>query len=101
MADEVRVVTPIGYLKVEITVEEVAASTSLAFTRTGIEINQEGAFYENIILAIGEDRLITLKEGLYKVRAFIGKLYSEWVNTEIKNGELTSRIFHFGKASTK
>jgi hypothetical protein len=102
MVDEIRVVTLTGYLKVSITLDDSAASINLAYTRTGFEITQEGTgFYDIVNLPAGEERITTLKEGLYRVRGFIGKLSSEWVNTEIKNGEVTSRIFHFGRESSK
>jgi hypothetical protein len=99
---EKRIITPTGFLKVLITIDDTAASSSLAFIRTGVEIFQEGSsFYENISLRVGEERVVALREGVYKVRAFLGKLESDWTNTEIKTGELTSRIFHFGRESTK
>jgi hypothetical protein len=101
MAEE-RVVTPTGYLKVLITIDETAASSMLAFTRTGVLINQKDtSSYETVILNVGVEQVVALREGLYQVRAFLGKLVSEWVNTEIKNGEMTSKIFHFGRESTK
>jgi hypothetical protein len=99
---EERVVTPTGYLKILITIDETAASSSLAFTRTGILINQESqSSIESILISIGVEEIIPLREGLYKVRAFLGKLTSDWANAEIKNGEITSKIFHFGRESTK
>lgn len=102
MVDEVKIVTPIGYLKTVITVENTVDPRTLTYIKTGIEIDKPGTnYYEKIYMPVGEERTTTLKEGLYKVNAFIGNLSSEGTNVEIKSGELASRIFHFGKESKK
>jgi hypothetical protein len=101
MVDEERIVTLTGYLRVLITLEKSVQSTSLAFTRSAIEIKQNTVYFQIVNLAVGEERIVMLKEGLYTVRAHIGDLYSEWANTEIKNGTVTSRIFHFGSEPSK
>ena len=50
---------------------------------------------------VGVEQVVALKGGLYQIHAFLGKLESVSVNIEIKNGEVTSKIFHFGRESTK
>jgi hypothetical protein len=98
---EERVVTPTGYLKILITVDEPAASSILAFTRTGVLIRQEGVIGEFVSLRVGVEEIVALREGLYEIRAILGRLESDWINAEIKTGEMTSKIFHFGRKSTK
>ena len=100
MSEEI-IVIPTGYLKVyadiDETAQELETMASLAYTRTLIEIvPSEGDGY-NVPIRVGDARIIPLKPGLYRIRAIFGKLSSDYVNAEIKIGEVTTKAFHFGK----
>ena len=90
------IVTPTGFLKAQITLDKAVSTERISFSRSGIEVHS-GNIIDWVPLAVGDAQIITLKPALYRIRAVLGALYSEWVNTEIKEGEVTIRTFHFGK----
>jgi len=100
MSEEI-ITVPTGFLKVYVDIDETAQEletmAGLANTRTLIEIvTSEGDGYF-VPIRVGDARIIPLKPGLYRIRAFLGKLKSIYVNVEIKIGEVTTKAFHFGK----
>ena len=101
---EKTITTPTGFLKVKITLDDSLKSEELAFVYSAIQFVPQGVEMpktQTTPIPTGESRILVLKEGLYTVRAILGSLESEWVNTEIKTGEITARVFHFGKKQAK
>jgi hypothetical protein len=93
-------VTPTGFLKTMIRLEKAVQVDNLAFARSGIFISGgEMRRGEWVSMSVGEFQVIPLRPGLYAIVATLGALSSDPVNTEIKEGEVTTRIFHFGKKS--
>jgi hypothetical protein len=99
---EERIVTPTGFLRVLISLDKNLENEELAFTFSAIEITQPDLFpsaAKRIPVNIGQRQIIALRAGLYRVRALLGSMSSDFANTEIKTGEITSKIFHFGSES--
>ena len=96
--DEMKIITPTGYLKIKITVDESVKTLDLGLTRTGVEIyNLDSNYVQFVPIPLSNERIVSLREGSYKVRAIVGEIVSEWAKADVKAGETPSRIFHFGK----
>ncbi len=95
------IVTPTGFLKVSLVLDKALEKEALAFTRSSIYLIDEARNTSRMIaVPINQVQIIPLKEGLYKIQATIGEIESMSVNAEVKAGEITERVFRFGKENS-
>jgi hypothetical protein len=98
-------VIPTGYLKVTVDVDDsikndIEIYRSLSYIRSSIAIySEEDKTAQKYPVRIGEVQIFPLKPGLYRVKAVLGDLHSDYLNVEIKTGEITGKKFHFGMGS--
>lgn len=90
-------VIPTGFLKVTIALDDTAKDQWLAYVRSYIALVSPDGRRNIISIVAGEPQIIPLKPGLYQINASLGDISSEQENVEIKIGEITTKVFHFGK----
>ena len=97
-----RVVTPVAWISVLVTIDEEIDAEALELTSSLIYIRKaedeealtRPSMREHVL--IGKEELITLAPGRYQVRAFLGNVASENVTIEVHSGEVEKINFHFG-----
>ena len=100
MSEVKKIVTPIGWLEVEISVDEEIGIKRLGLTASSVIVSPESERPQRHALNIGKSQVITLKPGKYSVRGVLGKIRSESIELEILPGETERVNFHFGVKTT-
>jgi len=98
MPEKKEIVTPTGFLRILIKVEDTVPESSLSLVRSMIDIlSDKPDFYETFPVRIGSAVVFALEPGVYTITARLGTLSSEQVFVEVKEGQIEELVFHFGK----
>jgi len=93
-----RILTLTGTLKVLISTEDNSLTSKSISGKSKLQIkSMERDKIDIKPMKVNEETVFLLKNGLYKIRAVLDNLESQWEYVEIKNGETKTKIFHFGK----